>query len=85
MGIRFMLTYDLIYLGLIPLAGVVFYLCGYRAGERKTRKELKHLLSDSEETSGAHTLELEESSPLFVFRGHSSLPQYNKRADFGRN
>jgi hypothetical protein len=80
-----MLTKDLVYLGLIALAGVIFYFHGYFNGlKRRERKPLQDKMGQADllcEDPG----EVSSPGPLYFFRGRSTLFQSEGRGVFGKN
>jgi hypothetical protein len=78
-----MLTKDLIYLGLIALAGVIFYFHCYFSGRKKwPAPEAKVNQADlhcEDPTQGA------AAGPLYLFRGRSTLFRSEGRGIFGKN
>ena len=80
-----MLTKDLVYLGLIALAGVIFYFHGYFNGLRRkkcapTESKLNQADLVCEDPSDDSS-----STPLYFFRGRSTLFRSEGRGMFGKN
>ncbi|MDB6032108.1 MAG: hypothetical protein JWM16_2446 [Verrucomicrobiales bacterium] len=80
-----MLTKDLIYLGLIALAGVIFYFHGYFNGVKRKKSTAPDNKLNQADLVCEDPAEDPSSGPLYFFRGRSTLFRSEGRGNFGKN
>jgi hypothetical protein len=80
-----MLTKDLVYLGLMALAGVIFYFQGYFNGLKRKKCAPPENKVNQADLVCEDPAEGSSSAPLYFFRGRSTLFRSEGRGIFGKN